>query len=157
MLFGKSDNLVFFNGHGIENSVLGFNNLPLFESQDCTFLKNSIAFLRCCYSINNITAKCAIGYCENFRFWGLNSMACRPLDDDIARPIFEISNLIAFKLLKGTSVQEALKASRRKARDVVKEILSKENSGIYDSCVIDAIVHNDLCLEATGDTSVNCF
>ena len=89
--------LIFLNGHGNKDSILGFDNEPLI-SMDLAF----------------------IGYIKSYRLGYSPSSITRPLQDKIAELFLTPSNLIPISILKGNSAKHtnsnSLKAMWRNFR-----------------------------------------
>ena len=123
--------IIFFNGHGDENSVTGFNDEILIKLGDNeAVLKNKIAYSRSCRSAKILGHECVkngcrafIGYKEDFIFCISPHLSTKPLEDKVAKLFLEPSNLIVVALLKGKSAQEAhvrsLKLMKKNFNDLV--------------------------------------
>lgn len=107
--------LVFFNGHGKEEAVAGYNNEILVASNDnVECLSGRIVFARCCSAAKilgprslDVGTEAFLGYTEPFVFMYDLRVTSRPLFDETAGLFLEPSNLVVTTLIKGHSASEA--------------------------------------------------
>ena len=150
------------NGHGSDKSFYGHKGEIIFDSKDTACLKNKIVFSRACncaktlgkVAVNNSKCKAFAGY--KFEFWNVRNTdtEIKPLNDQISQPIWEISNTTPISLIKGSTMDEAIEASHRKAtKEISKLLFSEEPSAIS---VMRAIITNDegLIYHGNGDTQI---
>lgn len=112
--------LLFFNGHGNENIIAGYDNEPLVSINDGNeLLKRKIIYARSCDAANNLGELCIkngtiafVGYRKKYSIAYTHSGSSHPLNDEIAKLFIEPSNLIPISLLKGNSVKDAYRKSQ---------------------------------------------
>lgn len=113
--------IVFFNGHGSENTISGHNNETLIETnKNDDILAGAIVYARCCDAAKSLGLNCIrkgtvafIGYKRKYILGYSPSCISRPLQDPVAKLFLEPSNLIPISLLKGNTVKMAYKKSQR--------------------------------------------
>lgn len=116
--------LIFFNGHGSESEIAGFNDEILVEAnKDEALLSDKIIYARSCDAANVLGQSCVstgttafIGYRKKFTIGYTPSQIANPLNDEIAKLFIEPSNLIPISLLKGNSVKESFRKSQEAMR-----------------------------------------
>jgi len=151
----KRPKFIFFNGHG--NTISLFNNdkKPFLDIKSSDIFRKTITFARACDCLKELGktavekgSKAFIGYKKKFWIARNHKYECRPLKDDTARPILECSNVVAEELIKGKTVEEAVKRSHEKSVDyILKLIYSNEPLAIAS---LQALVANDSALDFKG-------
>lgn len=150
---------VVFNGHGSQSEIFGQNSEPLIDLDSVSSLKNTITFARSCdcllglgeASLNN-GCQAFIGYSGQFIFPMLHQREANPLKDAAAKPVLEVSNQVPLKIIKGSSVREAVNASRTLAnKHILKLVLSEE---LYDRAILRALIQNDSFLGFKGNENI---
>jgi hypothetical protein len=121
---------VMFNGHGDEETVGGYANEPVFSCKSPVknekISKGRIIYARACSCGAVLGPKCIeagckafVGYKMGFALIKSKGMMSRPLKDGRASPFLEVSNQIPIFILKGSSIEEAVKkADVRLGREV---------------------------------------
>lgn len=149
-------NLVVLNGHGSEEEVCGYQDKVILDSSNSKLLSETICFIRACSCMNGLGkdavkkgAKAIVGYAGEFWIPRINEYEATPLKDPSAKQVLETSNLVALKLTKGATVREAVRASKEKARELMFEMITREEP--YDSPALKALVNNNLLLAYQGD------
>ncbi len=112
--------LVFFNGHGNENTITGYDNKPLVSANDNeNLLTKKIVYARSCDAANNLGELCIkngtiafIGYTRKYSIGYTHSSSNHPLKDELAKLFIEPSNLVPVSLLKGNTVKDAYRKSQ---------------------------------------------
>lgn len=113
--------LLFLNGHGSDDSICGYDDQILIDCSD-NFIefKNSIIVSRSCRSAKLLGKKLVengleafIGYVNNYVVKVSKKKITDPLNDKIASLYLEPSNMIVKVLLKGCTVMEADKRSKK--------------------------------------------
>ena len=112
--------LVFFNGHGDEATITGYNNEVLVEvDRNEKILTGKIVYARSCDAANKLGKACIkhdtlafIGYKNKFTIGYTPSKITTPLKDKVARLFIEPSNLVPISLLKGNTIENAYKKSQ---------------------------------------------
>lgn len=135
-------NLIFFNGHGSEDSITGHDNEVLIKAEENhDLLEGKITYALSCDSgkvlgpkvTSNKTAA-YIGYADEFIFVCDKRYLTKPLEDPLARPFMESSNQVMISLLKEHTVKEASERSRA----VFKEHYIKLSSSNADQDSLQA-------------------
>lgn len=112
--------LVFFNGHGSEDVITGYDNENLVEANKSErLLSAKIVYARSCDAAKNLGRLCIdngtvafIGYKKKYALAYTQSKVTNPLKDGIARLFIEPSNLVPTSLLKGNTVKDAYRKSQ---------------------------------------------
>lgn len=128
-------NFFFFNGHGSDEVVAGYDNEPLLVStKNDNLCLNSIVYIRSCSaakilgeSLIRQSAKSCIGYVTKFGFMRLVEKEREPLSDPLAKLYLEPSNIVATTLLKGHTALEAHCRGIVEMKKNLKKMLSSEN------------------------------
>lgn len=152
--------VVFFNGHGSNRAIAGNNGEPIVEAgENEGLLRGKIVYTRCCNAAALLGllavkkgASAFMGYKKSYVFATLNSCVTRPLTDIVAKLFLEASNLIPISLLKGNTVQEADRKSKRAMNTNLRFMLS----GAATQAQKDAAPHmwnNITCQVVLGDGS----
>jgi len=113
--------LAILNGHGNEDTILGHNNEILIKSgENEDLLNHTIVYSIACNSAKKLGERCVdsgtdayIGYEKEFIFLIDTSKTLTPLQDEVAKPFFESSNIVPLSLIKGNSVGEAYSKSQQ--------------------------------------------
>ena len=109
--------LIVFNGHGNENTIFGHDDLEVLTNipADRKLLKNKVVYVIACLTTQQLGPKCIsdgttayVGYSGLLTFYGDPCKNLLPLEDDLAKPIFEASNMVVLSLIKGNSAKEAV-------------------------------------------------
>lgn len=112
--------LIFFNGHGTQDTIAGHNDKILIKlGENEQLLKGKIVYVRSCDAAKNLGLQCVlrrtisfIGYREKYTLGYSDSCITRPLTDKVAKLFLEPSNLVPITLLKGNSVEKAYRKSQ---------------------------------------------
>lgn len=107
--------VLFFNGHGSNEIIAGYNDEPLLVlGKNEALCINSIVYARSCEAGNDLGnslvkngTKSYIGYKRNFVFFHNPKYITKPLHDKVAELFLAPSNLIPISLIKGSSAQAA--------------------------------------------------
>jgi len=157
-----SYNFVFFNGHGYPDCILGYQDKKILDVSDACLLKGCISYARSCDALSGLGAEAHkkgclafIGYKDKFLLPFVNEYASSPLKDPAAKPVMEVSNLIAKLLLKGTNVKTAVEAAKAKSVSLILKMLGSIEP--FDSASFTALVHNhdSLGFEGNSDARVS--
>lgn len=126
----------FFNGHGSDTLLAGYDNEPILisDADNNSICSRSIVYVRSCsaakvlgVSLIKYKASAFIGYVNKFGFMRLVQKESKPLSDPLARMFLAPSNLVATTLLKGHPAIEAHQRSLREMRKNLSKLLSSEN------------------------------
>ncbi len=128
--------LIFFNGHGSQNTITGHENEVLVESgKNENLLSSKIIYARSCESARILGKKSVekgaitfIGYINKYVFLYLAEKVTKPLQDTIAKLFLEPSNLIPISLLKGNTTADAYEKSQKGMRRNLYFVLSTKAS-----------------------------
>lgn len=129
--------LIFLNGHGSSDVITGQDDEVLITNtdRDLSKYRNCIFYARSCQSANNLGVSLVkngvsafIGYREDFIFFRNEKFSTKPLKDPIAKYFLEPSNLVMSTLIKGNSVKEADKRSKRSMKKNLLKLLTSTSS-----------------------------
>lgn len=112
--------LVFFNGHGDEATITGYDNKVLVRAgRNEKMLAKKIVYARSCDAANKLGQACIrhktlafVGYKRKYAIGYSPSKITTPLKDKVARLFIEPSNLVPISLLKGNTVKDTYKKSQ---------------------------------------------
>ncbi|MEK6845764.1 MAG: hypothetical protein AABY26_03325 [Nanoarchaeota archaeon] len=147
---------IFFNGHGGKDCFYDNKSNVLIDLKTCLLLKNTITFARSCETLAELGPEAVkmgcrafVGYGQKFLVPRWHVKTCKPLQDPVAKPIMECSNLVAGEIIQGKSVAEAVEKSHLEmTRTAEKYIYSSDP---HASAILFALVNNDLALGFCGD------
>lgn len=116
--------MIFFNGHGSQNTITGYENEVLVESdKNENLLSFKIIYARTCESARILGKKSVeegavtfIGYINKYVFLYMAGKVTKPLQDPIAKLFLEPSNLVPTSLLKGNTTLDAYEKSQQGTR-----------------------------------------
>ncbi len=128
-------NFFFFNGHGSDEIVAGYNNEPLLiVNKNDELCWDSIVYIRSCSAAKTLgvslikqCTKACIGYTTKFGFMRLIEKERNPLSDPLAKLYLEPSNIVATTLLKGHTASEAHFRGLGEMKKNLRKMLSSEN------------------------------
>lgn len=137
-LSSLSFKIVFLNGHGDANSVLGYKNEPIIVAgENEGKLKSTITYAISCSSAMNLGeasikagALCYIGYSQDFMFTLDEANSTHPSEDKLAGLFLEHTSIFMNALLKGCPVSEAYDKAKGSLRDSIIVAESSGNSAI---------------------------
>ena len=146
---------VFVNGHGNEDCVCGWDDEILIDKYEKCY-KDIIFFCRSCRSAKRLGkklvkkgAKAYVGYIKDYYVLMSGKKKTNPLSDKTAKLFLDPSNLVAMSILKGNSVGEADKKSKKLLSKNIKEIISSNMAGKDE--VAAYLLHDLKCQVAVGD------
>lgn len=121
ILANKQPRLVFFNGHGDDETIFGHNDEILIKNgANEDLLESKIIYAVSCSSAKELGkaavekgAGAYIGYEDDFVFIGDTNSSARPLSDQFAKPFFESSNQIPLSLVNGSKAIDASAKSQK--------------------------------------------
>ncbi|MEK7611290.1 MAG: hypothetical protein AAB486_02840 [Patescibacteria group bacterium] len=128
--------LVFFNGHGNENTITGNDNEALVRTdKDEGLLSGKVIYARSCNAASIFGESCVkngtiafIGYKDKFSFASSSGKATRPLQDGLIKLFLEPSNLIPISLIKGNTVSKAYRKSQEGMLRNLRSMISSQSS-----------------------------
>lgn len=147
---------IFFNGHGNASAFLDNDKKVFLDIKSAGLFAGTVAFARSCDSLKELGkeafkngCRAFIGYKRKFLVARQNEMESRPLQDPVAKPVLEASNLVATSLIKGKTAGEFVNASHEySANAALSLIYSKEP---FASASLRAVINNDGALGFEGD------
>jgi hypothetical protein len=118
----KETRLIFINGHGGEDCILGQDHQILLKEDDNDdLLAGKITYALSCQSAKKLGQKVSkyektvyIGYVDEFIFLLDSRYASKPLLDPKAKPFMEASNQVMRSLLKGNTAKESSMKSKNR-------------------------------------------
>jgi hypothetical protein len=148
---------VFFNGHGTSDSILGYNDEKIVNISSASILREKIVFARSCDALEGLGKEAVekgciafIGHNGEFLIPHVNEFESTPQRDPTAKPVLETSNIVGKSLLKGSTVGNAVKASQRKAEELILKMLVSDEP--YDGATYRALLQNYSTLSFQGDS-----
>lgn len=122
LILSQNPKLVLLNGHGSNEAVFGHNNEPLIEvDKNEHLLFGKIVHAFSCSSAHTLGPKCVekgtvayTGYKNEFFFFVNTNKSARPLQDEIAKPVFEAALTLPLNLINGKTIREAFAKSQQK-------------------------------------------
>lgn len=157
--------LVFLNGHGGSDCVAGHNDEVIVKVGDNEeILKGKIVYALACKSALLLGPKSVeagslafVGYLKDFIFLNDDSKIAHPENDEIASFFLAPSNRLSISLIKGNTVTEASKKSKKFFSDNIKKMLNSDNvSPNYSSMFISFLVW-DMKYQACYGNEKACF
>ncbi len=155
-LFGVSINLALFHGHGTPDSIHGYNDEVLIDLKSAKLLSKTIVYASSCSTVKNLGkqavidgCKAFIGYDGLFTIPQIDEYLSTPLRDPSAKPVLNASNTVSKLLLKGSSVETAVRASKTNASKTMLKMLESEEP--YDKGALSALFENYLNLTFQGN------
>lgn len=158
MIQKKKPSLIFFNGHGDENTVYGHKEEPLVEAgKNEGLLKGSVTYAITCKSGRTLGPRCVergtiayIGYQEDFTFVSEKSLIATPLKDPAVKLFLEPAQQPILSLLKGRSVGQALERTKDQFRKSIETALTSREPAIRASLtylfgdLLNLVAHGNL-------------
>lgn len=148
MIEKSSPTIVFFNAHGTETAIYGDKiegeeEILVEEDVNHKLLNSRLVYARACWAAASLGNKaclnngCFVGYNIPFSFWSDDRWSSKPLNDNTARLFLEPSNLIVSSLLKGNTLEEAVKKSNEMSKkNILKLLKEKEELGALASMIL---------------------
>ncbi|MEK6981698.1 MAG: hypothetical protein AABX38_02100 [Candidatus Micrarchaeota archaeon] len=134
----NNPNFVMLNGHGTNDSINGHANEILLSSKDSInnqkLTKNKIIYIRSCSSGAILGPACIkaecnvfIGYVKEFAIIRSKSKVSRPLEDERAKPFFDVSNQIPLAILRGSTIEEATYKADMRLEKEIEKLMTTDN------------------------------
>lgn len=147
---------VMLNGHGTLFTVEGDKGSMLLEyGKNEHLTKGKIIFARSRYSLEKLGGSCAqsgalgyVGYSRPFFFVLDSAQGAHPLNDELAKPCFIASNLVALSIIKGQAISEAVRKSREESEKLKAHWQTRPE--IEAPLVASFISWNSNCLDFCG-------
>ena len=154
----RKPKFIFFNGHGSNTALFDNKKKEFIDIKSADVFKDTITYTIACNCLEGLgTAaikngcKAFVGYKKPFWIAREHGSVSRPLEDKVAKPVIECSNVVVKSLIKGNTVNESIRKSHEKAVDnILKLIYSKEPLA---QASLQALVANDGALDFKGDGS----
>lgn len=133
--------LIFFNGHGNEDSIEGEKGeIIIKENENDELLKDKITYARSCFVAVSLGKKCSafgkgtcfIGYEFPFQFWFDETRTANPVKDKIAALYLEPSNELVKYLIKGNATKIAFDKSKELMVENMNKILKENEPGALE-------------------------
>lgn len=139
MLQKKEPSLVFFNGHGNENSIMGNDNEVLIAvGRNEELLASKIVYALSCrsgkalgYSSVQGGASGYMGYDNDFIFVIDETKISDPLRDKTAELFLRPSNQVMVCLLKGHNIKDSHERSKKIFRENARKVANSESQDSY--------------------------
>lgn len=126
------------------------------DLNSCLLLKNTITFARSCETLAKLGPEAVkrgcrafIGYDKKFLIPRWHVKTCKPLQDIVAKPVMECSNVVASEIIKGKSIAEAVEKSHFETSRKIGDHIYSEDP--HASAILFALSHNDSSLGFCGD------
>jgi len=154
----RKPKFIFFSGHGSNKSLYDNQGKEFVDIGSADIFKDTVTYAIACSCLEGLGSAAIDGGCFSFigykkPFWIARDQKyeTRPLEDNIAKPILECSNIVVKSLLKGNTVSESIRKSHEKAADnIIKLVYSKEPLA---PASLQALVSNDEALSFKGENS----
>ena len=154
----RKPRFIFFNGHGSRTALFDNRGKTFINTSSADVFADTVTYTIACSCLDGLgtaaiknDCNAFIGYKKPFWIARNHKYESRPLEDNVAKPIIECSNVVVRSLIKGNSVTDAIRKSQEKAADnILKLIYSGEPLA---SASLQALVTNDGALEFKGDGS----
>ncbi len=125
----RNIDFVWFNGHGSNSVICGYDNMKLIEENvNDKLLSGKICYSLSCNSakslgVSAVNKKCKafIGYKAPFVFLTDKNKECTPEKDEIGSIFMTPSNIIPRSILKGKTVKQAYDKSQRVYRSLINK------------------------------------
>lgn len=135
MLKKQCPSLVFFNGHGSDDSIAGHNDQVLVAvGKNEQFLFSKIIYALSCRAGRKLGPKSIkagaagyIGYDADFIFFADEDKIREPLKDETAKLFLEPSNQVMICLLKGHDIKYSHEQSKKKFVESAQKVASSES------------------------------
>ena len=150
---------IFLNGHGDSKIFYGYDGKEAIGICDADMFKDKIVFARACNCIEKLGREAVkkhsctsfIGYEFEFVNVRQTDVELKPREDEISRPIWEVSNTVPIKLMKISTADEAIETSHKKTTKEISKLLFSKELGA--TSVLKAMIINDEGLKYYGDGS----
>ncbi len=146
---------IFFNGHGTRDSLFNNEKKPFIDIKSSDVFMGTVTYARACDCLKELGKSAVengclafVGYKRKFWIARNNKYSCRPLEDKVAKPVLECSNIVMKELIKGKNVEESIQKSHEKAADNILELIYSEEPLAIAS--LQALVANDSSLDFEG-------
>ncbi|MBU4274836.1 hypothetical protein KKE19_03410 [Patescibacteria group bacterium] len=156
----KQPSLVFFNGHGNDGCILGYNDEVLVAvGKSENVLVSKIVYALSCRSGKELGPKSIqngalgyIGYDDDFIFVRDENKMSEPLKDKTAGLFLEPSNQVMVCLLKGHPIKYSHEQSKKKFRENMRQVANSESQESYLIRYLFWDMQHQVCL---GDRNVS--
>ena len=136
MLKKQTPEVVFFNGHGSEDTLTGHNGEVILRTgENEHLLSEKIIYALSCRSAKILGAssvkkgaRAYIGYIEDFIFMYSSEKRTRPRVDRTAALFLEPSNQVPLSLIKGNSASRAYRSAKNAYARGIQKLLTSRTS-----------------------------
>lgn len=155
---GVNYSFIFLNGHGDNSCFCGYEGKVVISNENAHVFFNSVVFARACnclevlgkVSVEKHKCRCFVGYRDAFTNVRQKNVELTPIQDSVSRPIWDTSNMVPISLTKGSTVDQAIESSHKKAtHEIIRILKNIDEPG--SSQVLGAIISNDSVLGYEGD------
>lgn len=151
----KSPEIVFLNGHGLDDRICGQNDEVLLQiGNNEELLKSKVVYALSCQTGKKLGPKAVaegtkayLGYDEDFVFFTRKEKESKPLDDDRAKLFLEPSNQVMISLLKGNSPSQAHQKSKKAFARNIENLLTGKSPEKYLVRYLFWDLRHQVCLE----------
>lgn len=151
--------LAFFNGHGDEKTVYGYQDKPILDSGNVSLTKGKIVYALACSSLVQLGelavkkgAHAYIGYKNEFMLIGEPSKSATPDKDKNAAPFRKACHVLINSLINGISVKESIEKTKIEYEKLIRNYGTSEDDPFGDAPAIGfALSWDMLCLDLVGN------
>ncbi len=122
-----SPRLIFLNGHGTEDVVLGHKDQPVLDEKNVDLTKGKIVYALACDSLSKLGdiaiskgTEAYVGYEREFTWAVDRTKTSTPDKDKNAMPFRKVCFVLGKSLLSGTPVGESIKRTKREYRKLIR-------------------------------------
>ena len=156
----ENPKLMFLNGHGDINTVLGHDDEPVLDIQNVNLTKHKIIYALACDSLIGIGneavkigAKAYIGYGAKFMCAKDPSRTSSPDKDKNAEPIRTACLILIDSLLEGKTVEKSIELTKQEYYRAIRSYGTSEDDPYGDTPLVAfALTWNLECLGYVGDS-----
>lgn len=131
----QNPRLVLFNGHGNNDTICGFKDEILIESnKNDGLLKGKIVYSLSCSSAKSLGiisvrkgTEAFIGYKKSFVMYTDSEREATPLKDNLASSFLKPSNVLSLSLLEGKSARESSNKSKQEYKKEIKKYFTSSS------------------------------
>jgi|SRR3989338_1981434 len=158
-LLSKDSTLAFFNGHGDEETVYGYNDKPVLDKENVRLTDKKIVYALACGSLVRLGglsiqsgAQAYIGYRDEFMWVGDPSTSAVPDRDKNAAPFRKVCHVLIHSLFVGAPVGKAIEKAKEEYKKQIRTYGTSEDDPFGDAAAIGfALSWNLTCLDMAGN------
>lgn len=157
--------LIVLNGHGSADSIFGFKNKVILDSNiNCSLLKEKIVYARACNaalilgqrSMENTEEGCFIGYKLPFIFYMDERWSTKPSNDNIAALFLKPSNSISIAIIHGHSAMESHENAKNQMLKTMKKLMEGKSEDVTPF-YIEALWNNYIGQDIIGNGDAKLY